>query len=241
MIIIAVYVKKSGLFDFKIKSFGIDWKILKTVVKIGLPQACQFGLTVLSYLLISGFVNQYGVFASAASGATSKIWSFEVLPAQAVQMALMTLTAQNIARGNIDRIKKGLLVSLVIAFVFAGLFWVAARLFPEAMLGIFTTDPGVIEVGTRYLQILLCSGIFESLMFCFFGVIAGSGNTLYNFLCAVLSAIVVRFSLVWIFDHFTTLGFNGIAWAYVCAPVASGLAAFIFVLSGKWKTSKIKL
>ena len=241
MIIIAVYVKKTGLFDFRVKSFGINWQLLKTVVKIGLPQACQFGLTVMSYLLISGFVNQYGVFASAASGATSKIWSFEVLPAQAVQMAVMTLTAQNIARGNIDRIKKGLLIAMAIAFVSAGLFFAASQLFPEAMLGIFTSDQGVIDIGTRYLQILMGSGIFESLMFCLFGVIAGSGNTLYNFLCAVLSAIVVRFSLVWIFDHFTTLGFNGIAWAYVCAPVASGLAALIFVLSGKWKTSKIRL
>ncbi|MBR5931947.1 MAG: MATE family efflux transporter [Lachnospiraceae bacterium] len=241
MIIIAVYVKKTGLFDFRIKSFGIDWKLFKTVFKIGLPQACQFGLTVMSYLLISGFVNQYGVFASAASGATSKIWSFEVLPAQSVQMAVMTLTAQNIARGKIDRIKKGLLIAMAIAFVSAGLFWGASQLFPEAMLGIFTSDQGVIDIGTRYLQILLGSGIFESLMFCLFGVIAGSGNTLYNFLCAVLSAIVVRFSLVWIFDHFTTLGFNGIAWAYVCAPIASGLAALIFVLSGKWKTSKIRL
>ena len=78
-------------------------------------------------------------------------------------------------------------------------------------------------------------------MFCHFGVIAGSGNTLYNFLCTVLSAIVVRFSLVWIFDSFTTLGFNGIAWAYVCAPIASGTAALIFVLSGKWKKSKIRI
>ncbi len=241
MIIIGVYVKKTGLFDFKIKSFGINWKLLKTVIKIGLPQACQFGLTVMSYVLISGFVNQYGVFASAASGATSKIWSFEVLPAQAVQMAMMTLTAQNIACGKIDRIKKGLLVALAIGFVCAGLFWGASQLFPEAMLGIFTSEPEVLAVGTRYLQILLASGIFESLMFCLFGVIAGSGNTLYNFLCAVLSAIVVRFALVWVFDHFTTLGFNGIAWAYVCAPVASGLAALIFVLSGKWKTSKIRL
>ena len=241
MIIIAMYVKKAGLFDFKIKSFGINWQLLKTVVKIGLPQACQFGLTVMSYLLISGFVNQYGVFASAASGATSKIWSFEVLPAQSVQMAVMTLTAQNIARGQIDRIKKGLLIAMAIAFVSAGLFWGASQLFPKAMLGIFTSDQGVIDIGTRYLQILMGSGIFESLMFCLFGVIAGSGNTLYNFLCAVLSAIVVRFSLVWIFDSFTTLGFNGIAWAYVCAPIASGTAALIFVLSGKWKKSKIRI
>lgn len=241
MLIMVYYVKKNGLFDFKFKSFGIDWSLLKIVFKIGLPQALQFGLTVCSYVFISGFVNQYGVFASAASGATSKIWSFEVLPAQAIQMAMMTLTAQNLPRGNVDRIKKGLIIGMIIAFCMSGIFWAAAQLFPQAMLSVFTSDINVINVGTRYFQILLTSGIFESLMFCMFGVIQGSGHTLYSFCCAILSAIVVRISLVWIFDSFTTLGFNGIAIAYVCAPAASGLAALIFILSGKWKKSKVRV
>ncbi|MCQ2529686.1 MAG: MATE family efflux transporter [Lachnospiraceae bacterium] len=241
MLIMVYYVKKEGLFDFKWKSFGIDWSLMKVVLKIGFPQALQFGLTVVSYVFISGFVNQYGVFASAASGATSKIWSFEVLPAQAIQMATMTLTAQNLPRGNIDRIKKGLIIGMIIAFCMSGIFWAAAQLFPEAMLSVFTSDANVIAVGTRYFQILLTSGIFESLMFCMFGVIQGSGHTVYTFFCAILSAIVVRISLVAIFDAFTTLGFNGIAIAYVCAPAASGLAALIFILTGKWKKSRVRV
>ena len=241
MILIAVYVKKSGLFDFKLKQFAVDWKLLGTVLKIGVPQAFQFGLTNLSFLFISGFVNQYGVFASAASGATSKIWAFEIIPSQAVQMGLMTLTAQNIACGKLDRIRRGLWIAMAIAFGFSALFWAAGQLFPEAILSIFTSDPGVIEVGTPYLKIFVLSGVIESLMFCFYGVIAGSGHTFFNFLCAIISAIVVRVSLVWVFDTFTTLGFNGIAWAYVCAPAASGLAALIYILSGRWKKSGIKL
>ena len=241
MIIIAVYVKKSGLFDFKPKQFALEWKELGVIMKIGIPQALQFGLTSLSFLFISGFVNQYGVFASAASGATSKIWSFEIIPSQAVQMGLMTLTAQNIACGKLDRIRKGLWIAMAIAFCLSALFWVAGQIWPEGILSIFTNDPGVIEIGKSYLQIFLISGVVESLMFCFYGVIAGSGHTFFNFICAIISAIVVRVSLVWIFDTFTTLGFNGIAWAYVFAPAASGTAALIYILSGRWKKSGIKM
>ena len=241
VIIIAVYVKKSGLFDFKFQHLAIDWKQLGIILKIGIPQALQFGLTNLSFLFISGFVNQYGVFASAASGATSKVWAFEIIPSQAVQMGLMTLTAQNIACGKLDRIRKGLWIAMAIAFGFSALFWAAGQLFPDAILSIFTTDPGVIEVGRGYLKIFVLSGVIESLMFCFYGVIAGSGHTFFNFLCAIISAIVVRISLVWVFDTFTNMGFHGIAWAYVCAPAASGLAALIYILSGRWKKSGIKL
>ena len=241
VIILAAYVKKTGLFDFKLKSLRIDGPTFKTVVKIGFPQALQFGLTNMSFVFISGFVNQYGVNASAVSGATTKIWTFEIIPSQAVQMALTALTAQNIACGKLDRIKRGLFISLGIAFVLSGLFWLSALLFPESILSIFTSDPAVINYNVLYFQVFLISGVVESLMFCFYGLIAGSGYTLFLFVCAIISAIFVRVSLVWAFDRFTDLGFVGIALAYVLAPCASGLAALIFVLTGKWKKSKIKV
>lgn len=241
VLILAVYVKKTGLFDFRPESLRINGSMFKTIVKIGFPQALQFGLTTMSFVFISSFVNQYGVYASAVSGATTKLWTFEIIPAQAVQMTMTALTAQNIACGKLDRIRRGLFISMVIAFVFAGIFWLAALLFPQGMLSIFTSDAEVINYGIRYFQIFLISGIAESLMFCFYGVIAGAGYTLFLFLCAIISAIVVRVSLVWAFDSFTNLGFTGIALAYVLAPCASGLAALIFVLSGKWKKSKIKV
>lgn len=241
MMIIAVYAKKSGLYDFGIKSFRVDWKTLGIVLKIGVPQALQFGLTTLSFLLISGFVNQYGVYASAASGATSKIWTFEIIPSQAVQMAMTTLTAQNIACGQYDRIRKGLMISMVIAFCFSILFWGTGQLFPQFILSIFTTEAEVISIGTRYLQIFLFCGVIESLLFCCYGLIAGSGHTFFTFFCAILSALVVRIAFVWIFDSFTELGFLGIAWAYVFAPIASLIAALIFMISGRWKKSAVKL
>lgn len=241
MVILIVYVRKTELFSFQPKLLKIDWAILKQAVKIGIPQALQFTLTSMSFLLIGGFVNQYGVNASAASGAVSKIWTFEILPSSAIQMGMTTLTAQNIVSGKLDRIKKGLFVALTIAIIYSGLFWGAGQLFPEAMLSVFTSDAGVIEVGTRYLQIFLLSGVSESIMFCFFGIIAGSGHTMFTFLCALISALFVRLSMVWIFDAFTSLGFIGIAWAYVIAPAVACVVAVVYVASGKWKKSGIKV
>ncbi|MBE6016455.1 MAG: MATE family efflux transporter [Lachnospiraceae bacterium] len=241
MVIIAVYAKKSGIFDFAGRSFRLDWKILGIVLKIGIPQALQFGLTTLSFLLISGFVNQYGVYASAASGATSKVWSFEIIPSQAVQMAMTTLTAQNIACGQYDRIRKGLMISMGIAFCFAILFWGTGQLFPEAILSIFTSETEVISIGKLYLQTFLFCGLLESLLFCCYGLISGSGHTFFTFFCAILSAIVVRIAFVWIFDAFTNFGFLGIARAYVFAPVPSLIACIIYLISGRWKKSAVKL
>ena len=235
------YVKHIGLFDFKPKSFRIDKAFLKMTLKIGIPQGLQFGLTNISFLLIMGFINPFGVEASAATGAVTKIGTFAVLPAQALMTALITVTAQNIPLSKHRRILQSMFVSMGISLVFTGLIFALAQISPEVMLKIFTTDPKVIAIGSEYLQILTISYMIESLMFCMYGVITGGGHTYYVFGCAILSAFIIRFTLAWVFSAATQMGLMGIAWAYVLAPAASGLAALIFLLTGKWKKNRVKV
>ena len=235
------YVRRIGLFDFKPASFRVDKEYLKITLKIGVPQGLQFGLTNISFLLIMGFINPFGIPASAATGAVTKIGTFAVLPAQALMSALITMTAQNIPLGQYSRILKSMFVSMGISLLFTGLIFLLAQIIPETMLGFFTKDPEVIAIGSRYLQILTISYMIESVMFCMYGVITGGGHTYYVFGCAILSAFIVRFAFAWIFSATTSLGLMGIAWAYVLAPASSGLAALIFLLTGKWKKNRIKV
>ncbi len=235
------YVKRIGLFDFKPKSFRIDKTYLKLVLKIGVPQGLQFGLTNISFLLIMGFINPFGVAASAATGAVTKIGTFAVLPAQALMTALITVTAQNIPLKQHKRILQSMFVSMGISLIFTGLIFLLSHLIPGAMLGIFTTDPEVIAIGSEYLQILTISYMIESVMFCMYGVITGGGHTYYVFGCAILSAFIIRFTFSWIFTTATSMGLMGIGWAYVLAPACSGLAALIFLLTGKWKRNRVNV
>ena len=235
------YVKKIGLFDFRIKSFRIEKDTLKLMLKIGIPNGLQFGLTNISFLLIMGFINQYGVNASAATGAVTKIGTFAVLPAQALMTALISFTAQHIPQQKFKRVIQSMLVAMAISLCFTGLIFLLAHTIPDIMLGIFTTDTAVIQTGADYLKILTISDMIESVMFCMYGVISGSGNTYYTFGCAILSAFIVRLLFTWIFTSFTSMGLLGIGWAYVMAPAASGIAAAIFLLTGKWKKSKMKI
>lgn len=235
------YVKKIGLFDFKISSFKIQKDTLKLMLKIGIPNGLQFGLTNISFLLIMGFINQYGVNASAATGAVTKIGTFAVLPAQALMTALISFTAQHIPVQKYKRVIQSMFVAMAISICFTGLILILAYTIPETLLGIFTTDQAVISIGTDYLKILTISYMIESVMFCMYGVISGSGNTYYTFGCAILSAFIVRLLFTWIFTSFTSMGLTGIGWAYVMAPAASGLAAAIFLLTGKWKKTKMRV
>ena len=223
------------------EGLGIDGYIFKNLFKIGLPQSIQFTLTQLSFTLILGLVNVYGNDAAAAAVSVSRLSSLAVLVGQAMMGAIISVAGQNIGAKQYDRALKSVFVGMAYAYPVSILFFVLSEIKPEWMLTLFTTDPGVIAYGIPYLKVLAISFLVETGMFCMFGLMTGSGYTNYTMVCALLSAFVVRFSLAWYLSTHTSLGFLGIAWAYPFAPVASCIVCVIFLCSGKWKQSRLKM
>lgn len=242
MLLIVSYVcRKTGLFALALSSFKIYGKKLFSTIKVGLPQACQFILTSISFLFIVALINTYGAEASAAANATNKISSFGVLPGQAMMAGLITMTAQNLPKGDYARIMRGWRYGEAVAFCVTALIVLACQLWPAGIFAIFTPDASVAEIGATYLRVYSLCFIFENFMFCIFGVLTGSGYTTVTFICAVVSAFGVRYALAVLLSSYTVLGFNGIAAAYTGAPIVGIIIGGLFLASGRWKKSRINI
>ncbi|MBQ9815764.1 MAG: MATE family efflux transporter [Lachnospiraceae bacterium] len=233
--------RKYPMLQLKKDFLKIDMYVFKNLFKIGLPQSIQFTLTQASFALIQGLVNFYGNEAAAAAVSVTRLSSIVTLLSQGVMAAIISMAGQNIGAGQHDRAKKGMFIGMTYAFPLSIIFMLFSLIKPEWMLGIFTTDPTVIEWGIPYLQVLAISFIIEAGMFCMFGLITGAGYTNVTMLCAIFSAFIVRYSLALLFSKALHMGFIGIAWAYPFAPVASCIVCIIFLLTGKWKKSRLKM
>jgi len=242
MVMIAVYFKKkTDYFDFKLSSFKIDKNYLKLIVKIGLPQSIQFLFASSSAVFLSGLINVYGVNASAAAGAASKIQTLANLPAQGMMAGLLALTAQNLGANEPKRVMKGMWTGMLFAGAISLVIYVLCYIFPEATFRIFTPDADVINAGIDFLQLMAISFVLESFMFCMFGVISGAGYTPLTMVCGIISAFVARYSSAWLLSRVFMLGFNGIAISYTVGPVVSSAICIIFLLTGKWKTPRVQV
>jgi Na+-driven multidrug efflux pump len=131
----------------------------------------------------------------------------------------------------------GILYALPISLV----FYILSLVRPEVMLSLFTSEAPVIEVGAPYLKALALSFVLESVMFCMMGLLTGAGHTLVTLSCAMVSAFIVRYSLARIFSTVLGMGFVGVGWAYPFAPAASLIICTAFILSGKWKTNRVRV
>ena len=240
MLLVARYTKeRTPLFDFRLPSFRIHPDKLRHLLAVGLPQAIQFTCTNISFLFISSLINTYGVSASAAAGAATKIGTFGTLPGQACMSAIVTLTGQNHPLKNYKRILQGMLWGMAVSLGFSLVFFLLCQFVPGYMYGLFTTDPEVTRVGADYLRLFAISFLDETIMFCMFGVLTGAGYTTVTMLTSITSAFGIRYALAALLSRHTLLGFNGIALAYSAAPLLGIAVAIIFLLSGRWKKSRI--
>ncbi|MCD8218339.1 MAG: MATE family efflux transporter [Clostridiales bacterium] len=221
--------------------FHLDREKRKQLINVGFPQMVQLVLTNISYLFISSLVNSYGLESAAAVGAINKIYTFAVIPGQAMMTAIITMTAQNLPGKNYRRVLQGLGYGCLLAFLISAAVWGICELFPGALLGAFTTEAEVLAIGIPFMRIFICCILIENVMFCMFGLLTGAGYTNITMSCALVSTFVVRYAFSYVLSSMTPLGFHGIAVAYILAPCASLTISGLYTLSGRWKKPRVRV
>lgn len=242
LIISVVHLKrKRFLFDFKLKSFVIRKDKLLIILKVGLPTAVQMAVVNISYLIITGMLNTFGVSVAAASGIGLKINTFAGMPCWAVGQAVTTMVGQNMGAQNIERVKKTTQIGLLINVCVTVIAVVLVQIFSENMILLF--DPAgteVIREGVMYLRIC-CSvnSLVYAVMYTFDSFAIGAGAANVAMCNALLDAVVVRLPVCWLLAFPLQIGFTGIYIGQAISPVLPAIAGLVYFAGKKWYSNKL--
>lgn len=208
--------------------------IAKDVLRIGLPSAAQAFAVFFSMLVVSRFVNGFGLVASSAYGIGMKIDNLSTLPRQAVATAGATMVGQNMGAKKKDRMKLTVrdtaLISLGVCLVIAVLVWI----FAPWLARIFVQDEEIIEEAVNYLRIACISYPITGLMGAFNCLTIGIGFTLFTFSISFLDSCIVRISLCYGLAFVRGMGLTGIYWGIAFAPAVAAFIGFCYFRFGKW-------
>ena len=232
------YIKRLGnLFDFHLRSFRIDPKLMRKLFVIGLPLSIQSTLIDFSFILIFSFINRMGIEESAGYGICCRINGFTMLFSISFGMALTAIVAQNLGAGKTRRALSFLKASILLSGGIAVFLFLWMEFWPESAFLLFTKEPGVIAAGSLYMKSFCFDVLLVAFVFSANGFLNGSGHTRFTLVNNLLPTFWVRVPSAWLISSIPGATLYGIGWA---APLASALSIVITLIYLKTERLKIK-
>ncbi len=233
-----IYLNKyHKVVKFSLKGMVFDKEIFKKSVRIGLPSGLQQSFVALGLMALIWIVNLFGTDVIAAYSISMRIDSLASMAAMNFASALATFVGQNLGANKPERVKSGLIATLKMTTIISVSISVIAILFSKTLMGIFTTDEKVIEIGAQYLiRVSAFYGMFSTL-FVFGSVMRGAGDTLIPMFITLLALWGVRIPAAYFLSrHF---GVIGIWWATPMGWFVGMLFSVLYYKTGRWKQKAV--
>ena len=183
------------------KKIRIHKNELKEIFRIGLPAGLQNSLFSFSNVLIQSTINTFGSVAMAGNTAAQNADAIIYTCTNAFGQASMTFSSQNMGARKYENLRKVYFMCMGFAFVISIAFGAVGLFFPEEIIGIFTTDPAVIEIGKQRLYVMMISYFLCSLMDVSGCQIRGIGKSIEPMIITLIGTCGLR--ILWLYTGFT--------------------------------------
>ena len=151
------------MMGFVKKHFYFNKQFLMSVLLIALPVALQNVISFGVNMMDSVMLGQLGSVAISAANFGGKPFFLLLIIGFGLASGGSVLIAQYWGKGDIDKIRRFIALSLQVCMLTSVIFTVASIAFPKQLVGLFTKEAAVIEQGAAYLGTLAFSYVFYSI------------------------------------------------------------------------------
>lgn len=233
-----LYLNKTHkVVHLSISTLQFDKEIFFKSMRIGLPTGLQHTFVSVGLLAIVWIVNLFGTNVIAAYSVAMRIDSLASMPAMNFAAALSSFVGQNLGANKTGRVRAGLIATLKMGAIVSVSISLIAILFAKPLMGVFTQDIDVINIGAEYLIIVSSFYIMFSTLFVVNGVMRGAGDTLIPMFITLFALWIVRIPLA----YYLSLEFGpaGIWWSTPIGWFTGMILGIAYYLSGRWKTKAV--
>jgi putative MATE family efflux protein len=200
-----------------------DWTLVarqfNEILRVGALSSVSSLQTVLTAVLLTGFIGTFGTAALAGYGVGVRLELLQIPIVFAIGQALVVLVGMHIGAGQPARARSIAWAGTGLAVAVTAVIGMFAAIFPTAWVRIFSDDPAVLETGSLYLRIVApFYPLFGAGMALYFAS-QGAGHVLLPILAGTARLVFVALGGVVVLELAALLG-------AVFAVIACGLALF---------------
>ena len=198
-VLICLYRAESS-YQLRLSKLTMKGVYLKQIFQVGVPAGIQSTVINFSNVLLQSSVNSFGAIAMAGNTAAGNLEGFVYTSMNSVYQTNLSFTSQNMGAGNRQRMKKILGICLILVSVVGLVLGNGFVFFGQQLLGIYSSDPEVIQYGLNRMHLICAPYFLCGLMDVMVGSMRGMGYSFLPMIVSLIGACGLR--VVWIFTVF---------------------------------------
>jgi putative MATE family efflux protein len=167
------------------------WGYFAEILKVGVPACVHAALVNAAVAVTTGFVGVYGAAALAGYGIGTRLEYLQIPIVFGLGATLVAMIGTNVGAGQFERARRIAWTGGLFAAAVCGSIGAVVTVAPWLWAGMFTRDPEVLAVATRYFHLVGPAYAFLGLGMALYFSFQGTGRMLWPLLCVTVRVLVI--------------------------------------------------
>ena len=194
----------------------------------GFPASLNMLTIAIGIFVITYFASHFGKEAVAAYGIATRIEQIALLPTIGLNIAALTLAGQNSGANKPERVYTSwkLNIQYGLSIIFIGIL--AVTIFARPLMGAFTADQKVIEIGIEYLHVAVLFFSAYILLNISISTLQGMKKPIYAIIVGAYRQIIMPLPLFLFLAIYLNWGTKGIWWGIFMVNWSAAIFTFFY-------------
>jgi putative MATE family efflux protein len=222
-------VLQSGLVSrHELASLWPKLEPFKEIARQGLPASVNMLTVAMGIFVITYFVSRFGKEAVAAYGSAMRIEQIALVPTIGLNVATLTLVAQNNGARLFHRVREVLRTALLYGAIVIAPGAAAILIWAKQLMAFFTADGAVLSVGATYLMIDALALYAYVILFVNVAALQGMKRPMFSLWIGLYRQIVAPFIVFWFLTEILEVGLLGIWWGVLAITWSAAGYSFFY-------------
>lgn len=197
VMMLVYFLRLEHFVGFDRRQLRLHLETWKRILKVGLPAGGEFALMFVYMGVIYAVIRDVGAEAQAGFGIGGRVMQALFIPAMSVAFAAAPIAGQNVGAGNYERARRTFYAAVAIESAVMVVLTIVAQVEGDALVRIFTREPGVIAVGAGFLAIISLNFVAQGVIFTASGMFQALGNTVPAMVSSASRVLTFAFPAWW--------------------------------------------
>ena len=190
---------------------GFDWKIIKRILYIGVPNGLENSVFQVGKLMVQGITASFGTTAIAANAMANTIAGVAIIPGSALGMAMITIVGQCVGADDEKQMRYYTKKLLLIAYSALIVLNIAVMLGLDGLIWIYNLEPATGEIARQLITMhTACTILLWPLSFVLPNALRAANDVKFTMVASMVSMWTFRILFSYILAKGMNLGVMGV-------------------------------